>query len=312
MDLKPVILDALDKMRKKEVANKEPWKAKAYSTVIKNIQLLDKPVTSMEDLNGIKGIGESIKKKIEEIIETGKLRQAEAYNADGNMQATNELMKIHGIGPAKAKDLVDNHDIKSIDALKERLDLLNDKQKIGIRYYMDFELRIPRKEMVYHDTFLHDKTKDMGLEIVIAGSYRRGNKDSGDIDVLITHKDDPKGYSNILKDVVKVLQDTGYLKETFALGDKKYLGVCKLKRHKHFRRIDIMYCTGREWPFALLYFTGSQAFNIQMRKIALEKGLSLSEHGLKKEDGSMVDEEFKTEEDVFKYLEMQYSIPSTR
>jgi len=312
MDLKSIILDALEKMRKKEIANKEPWKAKAYNTVIKNLHLLDKPVTNMDDLKDVKGIGQSIKTKIEEIIETGRLKQAEAYNADGNMQSINELMKIHGIGPAKAKDLVENHDIKTIDALKERMELLNEKQKIGIRYYIDFELRIPRKEMIYHDTFLHDKTKDMNLNLVIAGSYRRGNKDSGDIDVLITHKDDPKDYRNILKDVVKGLEESGYLKDTFALGDKKYLGVCKLKRHKHYRRIDIMYCTGREWPFALLYFTGSQAFNIQMRRVALEKGLSLSEHGLKKEDGSMLEEEFKTEEDVFEYLSITYTNPSKR
>ena len=42
-----------------------------------------------------------------------------------------------------------------------------------------------------------------------------------------------------------------------------------------------MYTTPAEYPFAILYFTGSMEFNAKMRGLALEKGLSMNEYSLK-------------------------------
>ena len=49
------------------------------------------------------------------------------------------------------------------------------------------------------------------------------------------------------------------------------------------RRIDIMYTKPQEYPFAILYFTGSMEFNVKMRGELLEKGLSLNEYGIKRD-----------------------------
>ena len=48
-----------------------------------------------------------------------------------------------GIGPAKAKELFDSG-ITSIEDLKHNQDGLNKSQKIGLKHFEDFELRIPR------------------------------------------------------------------------------------------------------------------------------------------------------------------------
>jgi len=95
------------------------------------------------------------------------------------------------------------------------------------------------------------------------------------------------------------------------------MGASKLPRHRTVRRLDIVYVPPEEYAFALLYFTGSQEFNIRMRKIALDKGYSLSEHGLKimkgKEKGAFYrGHEFRTEKDVFTFLEMDYVAPEKR
>lgn len=305
------ILEILEKLRQKSQADKEPFKARAYATVIKNLKASDKEITKIEDIKDIKGIGKSIYEKIQEILNTGELKQVEKYNEE--IEAINNLLKVHGIGPVKAKELVEKNNIKTIEALKEHKELLNDKQLIGLKYVDDINMRIDRKEMDKHNAYLIKQigTIDSKLKIQIVGSYRRGAKDSGDIDVIVTHEDNPENYDPIIKNIVEKLREDKYLHDDLALGAHKYLGVCKLKRHKHYRRIDILYATKEVWAFSVMYFTGSADFNIIVRKVALEKGLSMSEYGFKK-DNELLNLELYTEEDIFKYLGLEYVPPEKR
>ena len=48
MDYKPLIIDALTVLRKRDLAEKHPFKARAYQTVITQLQQIDDPITSME------------------------------------------------------------------------------------------------------------------------------------------------------------------------------------------------------------------------------------------------------------------------
>jgi len=311
---KDLIINALTKLQKKEVANKEVWKARAYANAIKQIKLIEHPINSINDVDNIKGIGKKIKDKIQEILETGKLHQVEEMNA--NVNSINELTRVHGIGPSKAKELVENHNIKSIKDLKENVHLLNDKQKMGLKYLEDFELRIPRKEMLKHEAFFLDNIPD-NLTCQIVGSFRRYAKDSGDIDVLISSDDDSiLGDEDLLKKIVKSFEKKKYCVNTFALGNKKYLGVCKIKYGRHFRRLDILITSKYEFPFAQLYFTGNPTFNVEMRNIALSQGYSLSEYGLKyangKKKGEFVETKFTTEKSIFDFLKLEYVAPRYR
>ena len=60
------------------------------------------------------------------------------------------------------------------------------------------------------------------------------------------------------------LQESNYIVDDLARGPKKYNGLCKYNRNP-CRRIDIMYTKPEEYPFAILYFTGSMEFNAKMR-----------------------------------------------
>ena len=227
-------------------------------------------------------------------------------------------MQIMSVGSVKARELVEKHGITTIEQLRARPDLLNEKQLMGLKYHDDFVLRIPRKEMERHEQFIVEAMPNE-FKFVIAGSYRRGLASSGDIDVLVTSKA-PLPESETLekfKSVIATLKEKKYLKDDFGFGKEKYLGVSKLPRFKHFRRIDVMYISPDKFAFALLYFTGSQAFNIAMRNKALEMGYSLSEHGLKHTKGSskgefVTDILFHDEQDIFKFLNMTYVAPVER
>lgn len=315
MDHKQNIIEFLEILRKKEIAAKEPFKAKAYANVIKNIQLLNEPVLTIDDLKSVKGIGEKIRSKLKEYFETGIVSEVENVLNNTNTDIIQELMKIHGIGPSKARVLVEENGIKTIDDLKNNQHLLNDKQKIGIKYYEDFLERIPRKEMMVHYELLKNIIHNIDENFIfeVTGSFRRMASSSGDIDVLITHKNDPSNVEELFKSVVASLKKEKYITDVFAEGGKKCLAVCKLKRYKTFRRIDLLYTNKKEYPFAILYFTGDAGFNVTMRQYCLNKGLSLSEHGLKDEKtGKYIEHIFETEKDIFDYLGLKYIEPKDR
>lgn len=317
-DKKQLIILALEKMQKKELADKQPFKARAYANVIKQLTALDKPISSLSDLEGVSGIGEGIKKKIVEILETGHLEAANAYDSNPINIFLETLLKIHAIGPAKAKELVDTYNITSIEELQNNKHLLNEKQLIGLKYYGEFDIRIPRSEMDKHYTYIIQTIRSIDplYRVEFAGSYRRGEKDSGDIDVLITHPNDTLDHEQGFKHIIQVLLNAKYITDVFAQGNKKCLAVCKAARHKHFRRIDFMFTHKNEFPFALAYFTGNQGFNIDMRNVALEQGYSLSEYGLKytqgDRQGEFVDRQFEDEHDIYEFLNLVYVSPKDR
>jgi len=315
-DHKNAIINALEAMRKKETADKQVWKARAYSKVIKALKDFPQPVTSFDDISSLPGIGEKIAEKIKEIIETGKLHQVEEIENNASYGIIEELLNVHGIGPAKAQDLVRKHGIKSIaDLIERQAELLNDKQKLGLKYYKDILQRIPRKEMDKHNTFIIETIKaiDPKLKVTLAGSYRRGDPTSGDIDVLVTYPFDYKPGPTLMKEISKSMVEKKYVADILAEGDKKYMSVCRLKYHRVYRRLDIMLTKPTEYPFAVLYFTGSGPFNVAMRQYALSKGYSLNEYGLKKiSTGEMMDCRFDSEEDIFRFLDLKYIAPHER
>ena len=309
------IIDNLKILADYERINNEPFKVKAYEKVIEAIELLDKDIETLEDIKSIKGVGKKIEDKLIEFLNTGNITEVDNAQNDPRYILGNKLKSIYCVGPAKINELMAK--VKDFDELKEHPELLNEKQKIGLKYYDDMNLRIPiiegRKHFKIVDKILKGlgKEKNNDIEFEFVGSYRRKNKDMGDIDILIKNKQ-----GLVLKDIIKQLEGSGYIIEKLALGNNKFMGLCRLLPELPARRIDILIADPSHYYFALLYFTGSYSFNIHMRKIALKKGLSLSEYGFKDISNSknMIDTSdiIHSEEDIFKYLDMPYVEPSKR
>jgi DNA polymerase beta len=320
MACKQKIIQHLEILLKDRKAKNEVFKVKAYAKAIKQIQGHNGEIQTAIDVKNLK-LGAGITKKVLELLETGVMQDVQEV-VQGNQDqfemaaAVDLFTKVSGIGPVKAKELVEEHGLRSIDELKARCkDLLNDKQRIGLKYYHHFQERIPRAEMDKHNKLITSALEALaipGLVFQVTGSYRRGAQESGDIDVLISSTENVIG-SELLDTVVSNLSEKGYLYEQLAKGDKKYMGVCKLPRHRTYRRLDLIFTSIEQYPFALLYFTGSGDFNVEMRQYALQKGLSLSEYGLKKvSKQTYVKHAFGTEEDIFEYLGLEFVEPKNR
>jgi DNA ligase (NAD+) len=287
----------------------EAFRARAYQKAQETIMAYPGDIMSPSDLKGKPGIGPTIMEKLNEFVETGTLKILEREKNN----PVNILADVYGIGPKKGKELVDNG-ITSIAQLRENQQMLNDIQKVGLRYYEDVLKRIPRSEIedykkIFESDFKKVATSDSKFEIV--GSYRRGAQNSGDIDMIIT-SDSPKVFINFIDELIK----KKLILEVLSRGPTKCLVMAKIPSSDSVRRVDFLYTGLEEFPFAILYFTGSKIFNTVMRHIALEKGYTMNEHGINnmegKKKGDKVAHRFKTEEDIFDFLGLEYKAPTER
>lgn len=297
------------------------------SQTIKILDIIKKyptKITSGDQLKDIKGIGKNTVKRIDEILETGKLSEIKIERKnEKNSKIIDELVTVYGIGRNVAQKLILQYNITSvqdlIDKYKKGNIELTDNIILGLKYYDDIQKRIPRNEIVEIDKMLNENIKNMkisGLIHVICGSYRRGKANSGDIDVLLTNKNiiTLKNFNkseNYLKMFVKKLQDKKFiidnLNENYT---KKYMGFCKYKNNP-VRRIDIIYMPYESFYTSLVYFTGSGEFNKKMRSLAHELGYLLNDSGLFKiKNNKQIP--IKSEKDLFDKLGMEYIEPSDR
>ena len=147
------------------------------------------------------------------------------------------------------------------------------------------------------------------MDGTLVGSYRRGAADSGDIDVLLLGG--TRAGQDKFKQLVTELKDS-YILETLASGPKKFMGICQLDDGHPARRLDLLLTPPEEYACAIFYFTGSQAFNIAVRKRALELGYTLNEHALTSLDAAPPPPVMKTERDIFEFLKIKYVSPENR
>lgn len=292
--------------------NGEIFKARAYKKAQEQVMVYNGELSSMSDLENISYIGKTIKGKFQELLTTGMVKQALIDESSPE----NIFVNVYGIGSKKAKSLA-NMGIKTIEKLRERqYELLNDPQKKGLKYYEDILKRIPRIEINTYKKvldFLFKKVNEDGkAHYEIVGSYRRGAKDSGDIDIIITHEENDR---NVFAQLLDLLIKKNILIEVLSRGDTKSLGVSKLKGQPA-RRIDFMFSTKEEYPFAIMYFTGSKTFNTLMRRRALDLGYSMNEHCfchmVNGKKGARLDKVFADEKEIFDFLGMVYKTPKER
>ena len=316
---KEKVLNALEILRIRDLQSgnpKDKFSALAYTKAIKELKTV-KSIASLKDVEDVKGVGKKIKEKIKEILETGELEAATKAMSELKIDVYQDLLKIQGVGPVKAKELIDKHSIKSIDDLRKRYekeDLLNDVQKKGLKYYDDSLERIPRAEMLEHEKKILSVIKTP-IEAIIVGSFRRNAETSGDIDVLIKAPESytKKQMKETFESIVKAYEDENYLIDILALGEKKCMGYVKLDTTSKVRRLDLLITPEKEYPYAILYFTGSDLFNVAFRKFALSKGYTINEHTMKKTRESVEDvPDMKTEKDIFKFLQLKYVEPINR
>jgi DNA polymerase beta len=242
------------------------------------------------------------------------LQSAEKAKEVYHTESLKAFQNIYGVGPVKAKELVDQGFRTIADlrkAIHENQLILHEKQLIGLQYYEDLLERIPREEMDQHRQFLHEYLPaELVFDSEIVGSYRRGLSSSGDIDMLL--KATTPSITKIFTEFVDDLKEEGYIKHILALGPHKCMAICQLEG-KLARRLDLLIVPQEEYAYSMLYFTGSDRFNVAFRQHCLSKGYTLNEHTLTPLHASQPPTpRMETEHDIFRFVGLRYVAPSDR
>jgi len=302
-------IKVMEKLSNIMVKRGEPFRARAYQKAKETIQSFPQDILNPEVLKGKQNIGPTVMEKLNEYVKKGTL---EIFESEKN-NPINILSDVYGIGPVKAKELVEKEGIQSIEQLRKKQDLLNEVQKIGLQFYEDVLKRIPRKEINEYMSVLEKLfSKDKNIAFEIVGSYRRGADESGDIDVIVTAPDE-----TFFVQFIDVLIQQNIIVSVLSRGTRKCLVMAKIANSDTVRRVDFLYTPVNEFPFAILYFTGSKEFNTMMRNRALQLDLTMNEHGIyylkdKKKGEKVCDRQFKTEKDIFDFLNLEYKTPQER
>lgn len=289
------------------------FKPRAYRRAARTVESLSKPIEEFHEkgkLEELPGIGEGIAKKISEIIEKGTSQYYENLKTELPVDVE-ELTSVEGMGPKTVKKLYKNLGVKTLEDLEQaaKQHKIRDIKGLGPRVEENILERIElakrqrARTLLGHALPIAEELKnrlkdelDVINKIEVAGSLRRMQSTIGDIDILVTSKDPSKvaDYFTSMSDVREVL-GKGKTKCSIIL--------------KNDLQVDLRLIEEKSYGSALVYFTGSKDHNIQLRKIAINKGYKLSEYGLFKEDEQIAG---KTEKEVYGKLGMQFIAPELR
>jgi DNA polymerase (family 10) len=291
-----------------------PFKPRAYRRAAHSIEGLSEnlqDIAARGELETIPGVGESIAKKLDELIRTGH----SLYLTELREKLSSELLElldVPGIGPKTLKILRDQLGIQNIAQLQEAVEShqlrklpgfgarSEDNIRRNLKIFTQFRERLfIGKALPIAQRIIKELSKILGVEqIEIAGSLRRWNETVGDIDVLVASTD----ASPIMHKFVNLSS----IKQVIVQGDTKSSIVLD-----EGIQVDIRVVEPIAFGAALQYFTGSKAHNIALRRIAQKQGWKLSEYGLfELENNRRI--AGSSEKEIYKKLGMTWIPPELR
>jgi DNA polymerase (family 10) len=262
-------------------------------------------------LKEIPGVGKAIAEKIDELLNTGKLEFLEKLKSEVPEELA-EWLPVPGMGPKKIAMIWKELGITSLADLEAaaKEGKLRDLPGMGAKSesailegIASLARRTGRIPLGRAYPLAQEIIKTLkGVKGVVAaetaGSLRRMRSTVGDLDIIVAAEDSSvvmEAFVNLPR-VSRVL-GKGEFKSSIEFTD----GV----------RAQVWVHPPREFGTALQYATGSKDHNVQLRQIALDKGLSLSDHSFKKVKGGK--EIFcATEEEVYDTLGLPWVPPELR
>lgn len=302
-----------------ELKGENPFKTRAYANAARTLEGLTEPleaIVAADRLGEIKGIGEALQQKIQELVTTGRLK----YHADLKASLPAgliDMLSVSGLGPKKVKALHEQLGIDSIDALEAAckegrvagLPGFGAKSQAKILEGIQFRRQYASRHLLSTALAAAEPIAEALREhpavirCSIAGSLRRWRETIGDVDFLASSK--------IPSAVIDFFTSQEGILSVLAKGETKASVILP-----GGIQADLRVVSDVEFPSALAYFTGSKEHNIVMRQRAIQRGLRLNEYGLFRSQEETRDPALRvtcrTEEEIYEALELDFIPPELR
>lgn len=233
------------------------------------------------------------------------------------------LMRLEHVGPKKAKLLYEELGITSVEQLQKalmagKLEELPKFGKITIQklqqaikefYQHEKRIRLADAEQIVTPLLEYLRKAAEIRQVEVAGSYRRKRETIGDLDILVSCRN-PKPVMNHFQGYHRIMrvEQAGKTQSTVQLDSGM--------------KVDLRIVPQQSYGAALYAFTGSQAHNLAIRKLGIERGVRINEHGIfrmpkkslvknsRKEDGKRIGGQ--TEEEIFSAVGLEWIPPELR
>ena len=301
-----------------EISAGNPFKVRAYRNAARTVADHPDPIAELVsggefDITELPGIGGGIAKEITALVETGTLPQRQQLVAT-LPPGLLDLLRISGLGPKRVKLFHEQLKVNSVADLKDALEkgLIASLPGFGpkllekIREGVADTATTAQKRMVLHEAEQYARAIVEYLkagggaidEIDVAGSFRRRKETIGDLDIVVTCA--PAKAAAVIQRFGKFNEVT----QVAAQGDTR-----ATVRLSSGLQVDLRVVEPSCFGAAMQYFTGSQAHNIELRKIAQAKKLKLNEYGVFRGSKCIAG---RTEQDVYAALGLDWIPPELR
>ncbi|WP_342505361.1 DNA polymerase/3'-5' exonuclease PolX [Sporosarcina sp. FSL K6-2383] len=295
-----------------ELLGENHFKVSAFRKAANVLELDPRSLAEMDDILTLKRIGKGTGAVIMDLLEKGEsdlLQELEATVPKGLIP----LLKIPGLGGKKIAKLREALGIDSVESLRDACaaqevskvpgfgkkteeNLLAEIELLGTR-----QGKFPIWQVEKVVSFVEQELQGIPeiARFSVAGSYRRTEEQSSDVDFIIV-TDEPSVVREKLLASLPVAA-------TIAAGDAKLSVTLDLEE-----QIDADFRFVKEVQFAsaIHHFTGSKDHNVRMRQLAKSRGLKISEYGVEDEEGIVT--KFESETEFFAHFDLPFIPPALR
>lgn len=296
-----------------EIDDANPFRVRAYRNAARTLRSLTEEAAELiaagEDLSTLPAIGKDLAGKIEEVVATGHLEVLEALKQTVPAGLA-ELTRVPGLGPKRVKALHDKLGVKTPAELRAAVERgrikelrgFGAKTEAAIVAHFASDRSADRRTKYFEAEKIAARIVDHLASaanrnaIVVAGSYRRGAETVGDLDVLVASAAPQSIMQRFAAfDEIEMVSSQGKTRSTVRL--------------RSGMQVDLRVVGPQSFGAALVYFTGSKAHNIELRRRAAARGLKLNEYGVFKGEKAVAG---KTEREVYAVLDLPLIPPELR
>ncbi|KAF4451920.1 DNA polymerase IV [Fusarium austroafricanum] len=292
---------------------------RAYSTSIASVAAYPYPLKNPQEVARLPGCGDRIAELWHHWKEAGESVEVREANADPKITVLKLFYNIWGVGAVTAREFYQKGWRDLDDLVEFGWNTLSRSQQLGVKYYDEFLLGIPRDEVasIAASILEHARVIDRGFEMLIVGSYRRGKQQSGDVDVVLSHRNENKTL-NVIPQIVVALEKARLITHTLALsthnsergqrpvswkgGNSNSSGFDTLdkalvvwqdrnRKDAPHRRVDVIISPWKTVGCAVLGWSGGTTFQRDIRRYCKNvKGYKFDSSGIRRRaDGRWVD-----------------------
>jgi len=299
-----------------EIKGENPFKYRAYANAARALETFPGDLRATAEAGGlsaIEGIGKAISEKISLLVTEGHLEYYDALRAEFPQDILT-LFEIQGLGGKKIKALYEALGVSSITSLERACGdgslaaLPGFGEKTAKNLLESIALRkrnaghfLMSDATALASIILEDLRSHPAVDRVeVAGSFRRRKPVVRDLDFIVS--------SRAPEEVLAFFVGHPAFERTLADGGTKASVISR-----EGIQCDLRVVTGREFPFALNYFTGSKEHNVRLRSRAQGMGWTLNEYRLAPlAEGGQEPGDIRDEQGLYRELGLDWIPPELR